>query len=147
MLGTAPKAFSQVLISKEYFPKWQLPKSVLAAALGPHCSLRRLRRPNLTFGKLPLGKLHSWEVATWEAALGKIPNSIAFIMRVDIQFSRLGRLWGVATILSLILPKQITCNFSYFFRTVKLLFFGLNSQEEVIGKILVEYLLLLCHYF
>ena len=80
------------------FPKRQLPKSVLAAALGPqpvlaaalgplahpsrsarpHCSLRRLRGPNLTFGKLPLGKLHIWEVATWEivtweVALGKMP--------------------------------------------------------------------------
>ena len=29
-----------------------------AAAPDPHCSRRRLRRPNLTFGKLPLGNLH-----------------------------------------------------------------------------------------
>ena len=28
--------------------------------------LRRLRGPNLTFGKLPLGKLHIGEVAPWE---------------------------------------------------------------------------------
>jgi len=51
------------------FPKWQLPKSVisedlcllpvLAVALGS--ALQRLRRPNLG------------EVATWEAALGKMP--------------------------------------------------------------------------
>ena len=39
--------------------------------------LRRLRRPNQTFRKLPLGKFHIWEVAiweivTWEVALGKI---------------------------------------------------------------------------
>ena len=49
------------------FPKRQLYKSVLAAALGPqpvlaaalipHCSLWRLRGPNLIFGKLPLGKV------------------------------------------------------------------------------------------
>ena len=65
---------------KVKFPNWKLPncaisqaatKSILAAshgpqpflvaALGHHCSLRRLRRPNLTFvkqllGKLPFGK-------------------------------------------------------------------------------------------
>jgi len=34
--------------------------------------------PNLTFGKLPLGILHIWEVATWEivtweVAIGKMP--------------------------------------------------------------------------
>ena len=29
----------------------------------------------LTFGKLPLGKLHIWEVATWENAFGKVPNT------------------------------------------------------------------------
>ena len=69
------------------FPKQQLPKSVLAAALGtqhvlaaalgPHCSLRRLRGPTLTFGMLSLGILHIWEVATWETvtwdvALGRM---------------------------------------------------------------------------
>ena len=31
----------------------------------PQCSLGRLERPNLTFGKVPLGNLHIWEVATW----------------------------------------------------------------------------------
>ena len=45
MLGTFAKDFSQVATSQGYFPKWQLPKcvisqatlpkSVLAAALGP----------------------------------------------------------------------------------------------------------------
>ena len=100
MLGT----FST---SQGYFPKWKLPKCaisqaatfqvsssrsartaalgppqpILAAALDPHCSLRRLRGPNLTFGKLPLRKLHTWEVATWdilpwEIAFGKVPNTI-----------------------------------------------------------------------
>ena len=59
------------------FSKRQLPKSVLAAALGPlACSslsarsplqpvAPQLRRPNLTFGKLPLNKLHIWEVVPW----------------------------------------------------------------------------------
>jgi len=61
---------------------------VLAAALGPLAnpirsaqslgSLWRLRRPNLTFGKLSLEKIYIWEVATleivtWAVALGKMP--------------------------------------------------------------------------
>jgi len=33
------------------------PLPILAAALGPNCSLGPLRRHNLTFGKLPLKKL------------------------------------------------------------------------------------------
>ena len=61
-----------------HFRKRQLPKSVRAAVLSPVCILLRLRRPNLAFGKLPLGKLHNleiatWEIVTWEVALGKIP--------------------------------------------------------------------------
>ena len=55
--------------------------SVLVAALGPpssypsrtdrpHCSLLRLRGPNLTFGKLPFGKLHIWEKILWESISG-----------------------------------------------------------------------------
>ena len=73
-----------------YFPKWQLPKPmckfrsghfprmfqpqhsapypILDAALGPlshpRRSTRPLLQPNLIFGKLPLGKLNIWEVAT-----------------------------------------------------------------------------------
>ena len=91
MLGTFPKDFSQVAIPQGYFPKWQLPKcaiskrqlpkSVLSTVLGPkpvlaaaleplahpsrsdrpHCNLRSLKGPNLTFGKLPLGKFHILE--------------------------------------------------------------------------------------
>jgi len=69
------------------FPKRQLPNSVLAAALGPqpvlavvlsspsHCNLRRLRGPNLTFRKLPPGKLHILEVAAWENIFGKVHNT------------------------------------------------------------------------
>ena len=54
------------------------PQPNLAAVLGPLWSLRRLRGPNLTFGTVPLWKLHIWEVAnweivTWEVALGKSP--------------------------------------------------------------------------
>ena len=57
MLGTFPKDFCQVETSQMCnIPKRQFPKSVLAAALGPHCSLRRLRGPNL------------WEVTAWEIA-------------------------------------------------------------------------------
>ena len=45
------------------------PYPILAAAFGPYCSLRRFRRPNLTFGKLLLRKLHIWEVSTWEIVI------------------------------------------------------------------------------
>ena len=49
-------------------------QSILAVALGIHCTLRRLRELiNLTFGKLPFGKLHIWEVATWEKSFWKVP--------------------------------------------------------------------------
>ena len=72
-------------------PQCSVPLHVLAAALGllvypsrsawSHCSLWRLRRPNLTFGKMPLGKCHIWEDATWEIVMylgnpfGKVPNT------------------------------------------------------------------------
>ena len=52
MLGNFPKAFSQATASQGYFPKRQLPKSVLTTVLGPlaypirsarpHCSLQPL---------------------------------------------------------------------------------------------------------
>jgi len=42
------------------------PSSPLSSSVRPHCSLRLLERPNLTFGKVPLGNLHIWEVATWK---------------------------------------------------------------------------------
>ena len=51
------------------FPIVKFPKSDLAAAVSPFsCSLRHLKRPNLTFGKLPLGKL-----SLGESLLGKRP--------------------------------------------------------------------------
>ena len=95
--GNYSRVFSQVATSRmcnlprANFPSLSWPQRLphaqpnlaaalgpLGAALGPHSSLRRLRRPNLTFGKLPLGKLHIWEVSTWEivtreVALGKMP--------------------------------------------------------------------------
>ena len=71
--------FSKGFFPSGNFPTVSFPKSVLAAALCPHCSLQRLRGPNLTFLKLLHGKLHIWEVATWdfvtwEVALGKMPS-------------------------------------------------------------------------
>ena len=98
------------------FPKRQLPKSVLTAALSPlasssrsarllaHpcrsarplCGLRHLRRPNPTFGKLPLGIMYisevvTWEIVTWEVALGKVSNTlntIIFLPTLIFQSSR-----------------------------------------------------------
>ena len=82
MLGTFQKDFSHEATSQGYFPKCAISKAatsqvcpsrrdrpplpVLAAALGDlddpsrraQPPLRRLRGPNLAFGKLPLGKLH-----------------------------------------------------------------------------------------
>ena len=90
--GIFPRATSQVTISQATTYQVCLRRSLrfLAAALGtlahssrsarpPHrnCSLR-LRRYNLTFGKLSLGKLHIWKIATcktvtWEVPVMKIP--------------------------------------------------------------------------
>ena len=77
-------------VINRYFPKCfflsghflnvQFHKYVLVAALGPHCSPRRLW-PNLSFGKLPLIKLHIWEITTRENAFGKIPNTINIPMK------------------------------------------------------------------
>jgi len=41
-------------------------KIYLTVALSLHCSLRRLRTPNLTIGVLALGKVRISEGATWE---------------------------------------------------------------------------------
>ena len=65
MLGTFQKAFSQAATS-QFCP---------SRSTRPHCSLWRLRRPNLIYWKLPLGKLHilevaPWKIVTWEVALG-----------------------------------------------------------------------------
>ena len=81
MLGTFPKAFSQAAISQMCkfqcgnFPNlsqlqclapilFQSQRSnqqlITVAALASHFSLQRLRRPNVTFGMFPFGKLHNW---------------------------------------------------------------------------------------
>ena len=87
-----PKEFSQGATSHGYFPKQQLPKSVLATALGLHslfqpqrsapiaaCDaseglnqpLGSCRFGNCTFWKLYIWKIATWEIVTWEVALGK----------------------------------------------------------------------------
>jgi len=67
MLGTFPKSFSkaatsQVCPSRSAHP----PQPVLAAALGllTHSSRGTLPLQPAMSQKLPLGKLHIWEVAT-----------------------------------------------------------------------------------
>ena len=68
-------------------PKLSDPYTILTAPFGPYSSLRRLKGPNLTTWKMPLGELHIWEVSTWEiliweVALGKIPNTLIISMGV-----------------------------------------------------------------
>ena len=46
--GNFQRIFSKVATSQEYFPKWQLPKSVLAAALGPLADPSRSTRPSIS---------------------------------------------------------------------------------------------------
>ena len=70
--------FSKGTFPSVNFPNVQFPKRQLPGSARPHCSLRCLKRPNLSFGQLPLGKLCIWEVATWkiatlEVTLGKNP--------------------------------------------------------------------------
>ena len=64
MLSTFPKAFSQMATSKmcNFLSSARPSIPVLTAAIDPHpyYSLRRLRRPYLTVGNLPLGKLRIW---------------------------------------------------------------------------------------
>ena len=66
MVDTFPKAFSQVATSQvcHRISVWFLVSS--SHSVRSHSRLRRLRRPNLTFGKMPFGILHILEVATWE---------------------------------------------------------------------------------
>ena len=84
-------ATSQVCSSSSACPT----PDVLVTKVGPYpnldavlahipCSLRRIRRSNQTFGKLPLGKLNilevtTWETVIWEVTLRKCPwkNSMA----------------------------------------------------------------------
>ena len=111
-----------------YFPKWQLancetsqmapsqvcpshsacPLPALAVGLGPlthpsrsicpHCSHWRLRGPNLTLGKLPLGKLYVigklplWKLSTGKSPLGKYIQGVSlqliFLLLLTFQVKR-----------------------------------------------------------
>ena len=59
MLVTFPKAFSRVSTFQGQFPK---------VSTSQMCN-------NLTIGNLLLGRLHFWEVVTWEDTFWKIPNT------------------------------------------------------------------------
>ena len=90
--------FQNVQFSERQLPQSILaasldPQHILAAALGPlslpsrsarpHFSLRRLGWPNLTFGKLPLQKLHIWEIANCE-----IVTWVAFGKMAHLSYSK-----------------------------------------------------------
>ena len=77
-----PKGFFPRATSQDYLSKWQLPESVLAAALGTKPILaaalgplvhpsHSARPPNCTLGKLTLGKLSlgksAFEKCLWES--------------------------------------------------------------------------------
>ena len=75
-----PKAFSRAATSKGYFPYWQLPKCAISQA----ATLPRLAQPQRSapiaacgasdrMPSLSFGKLHIWEVATWEVVHEKMP--------------------------------------------------------------------------
>ena len=105
--GNFPRVFFQVETSQMWnFPSGNFPslsqpqrsalKPILVVALGPHCSLQRLRGPNLTFGNLPLGKLDIWEIAACEIvtrkiAFVKIPKQVGTppltIVSVEVDIS------------------------------------------------------------
>ena len=93
--GNFPRVFSQMVNSQIcHFPSSNFPSLSLPRHSAPACASRGARplvhpsrrarpqlqpgapqRANITFGKLPLGKLHTWEVAFKENALGKVPNT------------------------------------------------------------------------
>ena len=81
MLDTFPKASQIRKIPNKEFPNWQLPKSVLAAALGPPPIAACGASEGLIYPLevAELGNLHNWnweattwEIVTWEANLGKM---------------------------------------------------------------------------
>ena len=87
MLGTFPSGS---------FPKVQFPKRQIQVYLS--CSAQpqlQLAAPNLTFGKLQLGKLHFWEVA-----IGKVPKT-AESNSVVLNSQWLDLLWTVILIQAL----------------------------------------------
>ena len=52
-------------------PECSAPQPITATGLGPKCSLRHLRRPSLTCGKLHIRKVVGWKVTLGEMALRK----------------------------------------------------------------------------
>ena len=64
MLGTFPKDSSQVATSQGYFPKWELPECAISQAG--------------TFQVCPSRSVledATWEIITWEVALGSLWES------------------------------------------------------------------------
>ena len=123
--GNFPSLFSQVANSQRYFPKWklpngifpsdnfpvqfperQLPKSVLAAALGllvsssrsalplthpsrsasppPHCRLRRPRRPNPSLGSCSLG---NWNFGNCQLGSRPWENIFLKMLSPNLKFA------------------------------------------------------------
>ena len=94
--------FKDILVTSQMFqfPKGKAVCPSRSACPPPHCSLRHLKKHNLTFGKLPLGKLHIWELATWEivnweVALGKMPlgKYLTSLMSGGTRYSWRTYLW------------------------------------------------------
>ena len=76
----SPKCAISKAATSQICPRRSARPSVCSSrgAWATYSILRRLRGPNLTFGKLPLEKLHIGEVATWEivtleVVFGKMP--------------------------------------------------------------------------
>ena len=72
MLGTFPRVFSLIAASQVCSHSARPPWPILARALGPLCSPRRLRRPKLIFN-IRLGNYLGSR--SWEKAFGKVPNT------------------------------------------------------------------------
>ena len=75
-LGKKVRYFPKGILPSGNFPNVQFSKRPL-----PNCMfqtqrscLRHLRQPSLNFGKLPLGKLHTWEVSPLEKGIWEIPQ-------------------------------------------------------------------------
>ena len=75
VLGTFPQVYFQGRLPKVYFqfPKQQLPKGYVRLSKAQQSATGAERCVQNILGKLPLGSMHIWEVATWENTLGKLP--------------------------------------------------------------------------
>ena len=83
VLGIYPKVFTQGRFLMRQFPKWHLPKCAISQATTFHRlgwalqwgrALREgwARGPSAAAGKLLIGKLHNWEIATLENTSRKL---------------------------------------------------------------------------